>query len=206
MIAGVFYPTSRWACVEYREREGTSNKMLRSRHRAPGLRGERFQCKTSSTSTTLSIRCRIATFCDRIFLIIIMLSTYILRMTGSSGRAVCRQQGGVAVGHNSGSSGERSNGCPGRCGDAGREGGERFVRERHFREWGGHGICGVDEERDGSDCPSRQERDQRRPKQLASTFFPFLFGRRVEISDRPLQFSHSFVTIYQVTNLCTINK
>jgi hypothetical protein len=167
--------------------------MLRSRHRAPGLRGERFQCKTSST--TLSIRCRIAAFCDRIFFNYYnVVNSYILRVTGSSGRAVCRQQGGAAVGHNSGSSGERSNGCPGRCGDAGREGGERFVRERHFRERGGHGICGVDEERDGSDCPSRQERDQR-PKQLASTFFPFLFGRHLEISDRPLQFSHSFVTI-----------
>ena len=37
LIAGVFYPTLRWVCHEYRVRERTSNKMLRGRHRAPGL-------------------------------------------------------------------------------------------------------------------------------------------------------------------------
>lgn len=179
--------------------------MLRGRHRAPGLWGERFQNQHAPFSipplfppiTVLSIyshvRYHIITFVIEYFYNIVD----ILRTAGSSGRAVCRQQGGVAVGHNPGSSRERSNGCPSRRGDAGREGGERFVRERHFREWGGHGVCGVDEERDGSDCASSQERDQR-PK-LASTFFRFLFGGHVQISDRPLL---SYLCDYQVTK-CT---
>jgi hypothetical protein len=109
---------------------------------------------------------------------------------------VCRQQGGLALRHNSGSPRERSDRCPSRCSDAGREGRERFIRERHFRECGGHGICRVDEERDGrSDSPSSQERDQG-TKLAGSTLFPFLFGRHAQISDRQLL---SQLCYYQVT-------